>query len=51
MKISAMLAVPNFVPELFEKFSFAARKLMKINWIGGAGRGSLNPHEVAFDGF
>ena len=41
-----MLAVPNFVPELFEKFSFAARKLMKINWIGGAGRGNRTPMEL-----
>ena len=45
MKINRMRTVPDFVPELCEKFSVGARKPLKIIWIDGAGRGNRTPTE------
>ena len=41
-----MRTVPDFVPELCEKFSVGARKPLKIIWIDGAGRGNRTPMEL-----
>jgi hypothetical protein len=46
LKISRIRTVPYFVPELSEKFSFTARKALKLNWIDGAGRGNRTPMEL-----
>ena len=41
-----MRTVPDFVPELCEKFGVGARKPLKIIWIDGAGRGNRTPMEL-----
>ena len=41
-----MRTVPDFVPELCEKFGIGARKPLKIIWIDGAGRGTRTPMEL-----
>ena len=41
-----MRTVPDFVPEPCEKFGLIARKLLKIIWIDGAGRGNRTPMEL-----
>ena len=46
MKTGMMRSVPDFIPELSEKFSLTARNPLKINGQEGAGRGNRTPMEL-----
>ena len=41
-----MRTVPNFVPEIIRGAQLNLYKLLKINWIDGAGRGNRTPMEL-----
>jgi hypothetical protein len=46
LKTRRMRTVPDFVPELCKKVGLIARKLLKIIWIVGEGRGNRTSMEL-----